>query len=101
VSEVRVKGGTHSKILGVLATKYDSRTTLSEDMTAEIEALSVPLLHTKIRISVDIIRAQAKRVPVSMYDPNCHAALDYNDLAEELLPAKVIPIRQRKRQTAS
>jgi len=101
IDNVRMRYNPDLKILGVLATKYDSRTSLSEDMTAEIEALNVPLLNTKIRISVDIIRAQAKRVPVSMYDANCHAALDYNALAEELLPAKVIPMRQRKRQTAS
>jgi len=101
IDNVRMRYNPDLKILGVLATKYDSRTSLSEDMTAEIAALNVPLLNTRIRISVDIIRAQAKRVPVSMYDANCHAAVDYNSLAEELLPAKVIPMRQRKRQTAS
>jgi chromosome partitioning protein len=101
IGEIRTHYNPDLKILGVLATKYDARTKLSEDMLSELHTYNLPLFRTKIRISVDIIRSQAARKPVSIYAPNCHAAEDYNALAEEILPAKVIPLQQRRRRIAS
>jgi len=101
IQEIQTHYNPDLKILGVLATKYDSRTSLSEEMMTELRTYNLPLFNTKIRISVDIIRSQAARQPVSIYAPSCHAAIDYNELAEEILPAKVIPLRQRKRQAAN
>jgi hypothetical protein len=40
------------------------------------------------------------RTPVSIYAEQSHGAADYNALAAEILPAKVIPIRQRKKRAA-
>jgi hypothetical protein len=59
------------------------------------------MFKTKIRISVDIIRAQAARRPVSIFSPTSHGAIDYNALADELLPAKVISLTRHRRATAS
>jgi chromosome partitioning protein len=88
------------QILGVLATKYDSRTTLSDNTIKAIEGKKLPLFKTKIRISVDIIRAQMERLPVNLYATDSHAAADYAALAEEILPAKVIPLRATRRQAS-
>ena len=87
--------------LGVLATKYDSRTTLSENTIRAIEEQNIPLFNTKIRISVDIIRAQMERLPVNLYATDSHAAADYAALAEEILPAKVISLRSARRQISA
>jgi len=89
------------QILGVLATKYDSRTTLSDNTIKAIEGKKLPLFKTKIRISVDIIRAQMERLPVNLYATDSHAAADYAALAEEILPAKVIPLRSPRRQASA
>ena len=100
IDDIRNTYNPELKIAGVLATKYDPRTTLSETTVSEIRAQRLPMFDTKIRISVDIIRSQMARVPVSIYATESHGAEDYNALAAEMLPGKVIPLRQRKRRTA-
>ena len=100
IKDIRNAYNPDLKIAGVLATKYDPRTTLSETTVSEIRTQRLPMFDTKIRISVDIIRSQMARVPVSIYAKESHGAEDYNALAAEMLPAKVIPLRQRRRRTA-
>jgi len=99
INDIRTHYNPDLKILGVLGTKYDVRTTLSDDTMAEIERHKLPVFKTKIRISVDIIRAQAARKPVGHFAPSSHGAIDYNALADELLPAKVIALHRRNRAT--
>jgi chromosome partitioning protein len=100
IDDIRNTYNPDLKIAGVLATKYDPRTTLSETTVSEIEAQGLPVFNTKIRISVDIIRSQMARTPVGIYAEDSHGAEDYNALAYEILPAKVIPLRQRQRRVA-
>jgi len=100
IDDVRNAYNPELKISGVLATKYDPRTTLSETTVSEINTQGLPIFQTKIRISVDIIRSQMARAPVSIYAAESHGAIDYNSLAEEILPAKIIPLRQRRRKAA-
>jgi cellulose biosynthesis protein BcsQ len=83
-----------------LLTKYDSRTTLSSNTEDAIREQGLPLFKTKVRICVDIIRSQLARLPVNIYAPESNAADDYAALADELLPAKVISIRQQRRKIA-
>ena len=101
INDIRTHYNPDLKILGVLGTKYDVRTTLSEDTIAEIQGHNLPMFKTKIRISVDIIRAQAARKPVGIFAPTSHGAIDYNALADELLPAKIISLTRHRRATAS
>lgn len=101
IKQVRSAYNPELNILGVLATKYDSRTTLSENTIRAIEEANLPLFKTRIRISVDIIRAQMERLPVNLYATESHAASDYAALAEEILPAKVIPLRSPRRQASA
>jgi chromosome partitioning protein len=100
IDDIRNAYNPALRISGVLATKYDARTTLSATTVGEIREQGLPIFQTKIRISVDIIRSQMARMPVSIYAGQSHGAADYNALAAELLPAKVIPIRQRKKRAA-
>ena len=101
INDIRMHYNPDLKILGVLGTKYDVRTTLSEDTIAEIQGHNLPMFKTKIRISVDIIRAQAARKPVGIFAPTSHGAIDYNALADELLPARIISLTRHRRATAS
>ena len=101
IEQVKHAYNPELQILGVLATKYDSRTTLSDNTIKAIEGKKLPLFKTKIRISVDIIRAQMERLPVNLYATDSHAAADYAALAEEILPAKVIPLRATRRQASA
>src|SRR5438477_220723 len=81
IEDIRNAYNPELKIAGVLATKYDPRTTLSETTVSEIQAQKLPIFDTKIRISVDIIRSQMARVPVSIHAADSHGAADFNALA--------------------
>jgi chromosome partitioning protein len=100
IEELKETYNPELRMTGVLLTKYDNRTTLSSNTLDSIEEQGLPVFRTKIRICVDIIRAQIARLPVNLYAPDSHAAEDYAALAEELLPAKVIPLRQARRKVA-
>jgi chromosome partitioning protein len=76
------------RLLGILVTKYDARTTLSSNTLASIREEHLPLLAPPIRVCVEVIRAQMERAPVSIVSPDSSAAADYEALAETLLPAR-------------
>jgi chromosome partitioning protein len=76
------------RLLGILVTKYDARTTLSSNTVASIQEEHLPLLSPPIRVCVEVIRAQMERAPVSIVSPDSSAAADYEALAETLLPAR-------------
>src|SRR2546427_1636515 len=86
--------------------KFDIRTTLSLTTQEAIREEGLPLLEPPIRVCVEIIRAQMERVPVSMLAPESSAAVDYEALAENLVPtrirratkprsSKVVPLRRQ------
>ena len=101
IDGIRAKDNPELKVLGILPTKYDGRTTLSDNTITAIQKQNLPIFHTRIRISVDIIRAQMERLPVVFYAEHSNAAQDYMALANEILPAKVISMRSRHRATQS
>jgi chromosome partitioning protein len=76
------------RLLGILVTKYDARTTLSSNTLASIQEENLPLLAPPIRVCVEVIRAQMERAPVSIVSPDSSAAADYEALAETLLPVR-------------
>jgi chromosome partitioning protein len=76
------------RLLGILVTKYDARTTLSRNTLASIREENLPLLAPPIRVCVEVIRAQMERAPVSIVSPDSSAAADYEALAETLLPVR-------------
>jgi chromosome partitioning protein len=100
IEGIQAKENPDLKVLGILPTKYDGRTTLSDSTIAAIEKQGLPIFKTRIRISVDIIRAQMERLPVMFYAEHSNAAQDYIALANEIMPAKVIPLRTRQRKAA-
>jgi|SRR5215831_15116315 len=85
-----------NSLLGILITKFDIRTTLSTTTQEAIREEGLPLLEPPIRVCVEIIRAQMERVPVSMLAPDSSAAVDYEALAENLLPTRIRRVTKQR-----
>ncbi len=106
IEQVQNAYNEHLNLLGILVTKFDARTTLSNDTLNGISAQKLPLMQPPIRVCVEIIRAQMERIPIAIYDPDSTAAQDYEAVAETLLPSqqrkrkstpKVVNLRSRQR----
>lgn len=75
----------HLKLLGVLATMYDRRTSLSSQVYAEIEKYFKKLtFKTKIPRNVRVAEAPSHGVPIGAYDKFSKGAKAYKDLAKEV-----------------
>jgi chromosome partitioning protein len=86
VEQIRQTVNPALRLAGVLATKYDSRTTLSGQTVETIQSMGLPMFAHPIRVSVDIIRAQIARKPISGFAPGSSADQDYHALAQALCP---------------
>lgn len=107
INTIKEKFNPGLRIRGILLTKFDSRTTLSQDVEAVLRR-SFPdeTLQTKIRINVDLVRAQIERKSIFASAPDSTGAKDYEDFMRELLSEefgtraesvkKVIPLSQRR-----
>ena len=73
------------KLLGVLATMYDKRTSLSSQVYAEIEKYFKQLtFKTKIPRNVRVAEAPSHGVPVGAYDKFSKGAKAYKDFTKEV-----------------
>lgn len=71
---------------GIIATKYDARTNLSNDILNTLkENFKEGVLKTKIRINTSLAEAPAYKQSIFEYKPNSNGAEDYMALAEEIL----------------
>ena len=77
------------KILGILLTRYSSRSILSRDIADVIEqtaqSLRTRLFKTTIRENIAIKEAQAKQQNIFSYAPKSNAAADYQAFTEEIM----------------
>ena len=74
------------KVEGILLTRVDSRTKLSENFRKEIkESYSYRVFETEIHQSSIIVKSQTNGLPVSMYDPKCKSAQEYRSVTDEIL----------------
>jgi len=77
------------KVMGILLTRYQSRSIISREVAEMIEesakALDTKLYNAKIRENTAIKEAQARRSSIFDYAPKSNAAADYNDLLDEIL----------------
>lgn len=79
------------KVDGILLTRVDSRTKLSESFRKEIkENYSYKVFETEIHQSSIIVKSQTNGLPVSLYDPKCKSTQEYRSVTEELLSNKSI-----------
>ena len=76
------------KVEGILLTRVDSRTKLSENFRKEIkESYSYKVFETEIHQSIIIVKSQTNGLPVSMYDPKCKSTKEYRSVTDEILNA--------------
>lgn len=84
IARVQMYYNPHLKILGVLLTKYRN-TKYADGVITHLAQMGVPLLHTAIRYTVRVSEAKSAHLPLRSYKQNCTAALDYADLAREIV----------------
>lgn len=92
------------KVEGILLTRVDSRTKLSESFRKEIkEIYPYKVFDTEIHQSSIIVKSQSNGLPVSMYDPRCKSTKEYRSVTNEILNIgitkkvnNVTPIRSKK-----
>ena len=82
---VKKKMNPDLKLLGVLATMYDKRTTLSVEVLAEVKKyFKDKVFETTIPRNVRVAEAPSHGVPVGEYDKFSKGAKAYKDLAREV-----------------
>ena len=74
------------KLLGVLATMYDRRTTLSSEVLAEVKKyFKDKVFETTIPRNVRLAEAPSHGIPIGQYDRFSKGAKAYKALAEEVM----------------
>ncbi|MBR3324352.1 ParA family protein [Candidatus Saccharibacteria bacterium] len=82
---VKKQANPHLKLLGVLATMYDKRTSLSTQVLAEIKKYFKDLtFKTTIPRNVRIAEAPSHGAPVGDYDKFCRGAKAYKEFSREV-----------------
>jgi len=100
INQVREHFNPELEIAGILLTKFDSRTKLSEQVE-EVLRRGFPekAFRTVIKVNVELIRAQIEKKSIFAVDPDSTGAKDYESLIDEILhreqSTKVIPILRR------
>jgi chromosome partitioning protein len=76
------------KLGGVLVTMFDTRTNVSKEVVDRLRAdprTDSALFQTVVRQNIKIAESQSVGVPVIHYDPTCHGAVAYRELAQEVI----------------
>ena len=86
VNEIKKHINPRLKLLGVLATMYDKRTTLSSQVLAEVKRyFKDRVFDTTIPRNVRLAEAPSHGVPIGQYDRFSKGAKAYKSLADEVL----------------
>lgn len=86
IEKVRSRPNPNLELLGVLVTLVDKRTTLSKDVEAHIRDVFGPkAFETTISRSVRLEESPAHKEPIYSFAPNSSGAVEYMNLAEEVL----------------
>lgn len=94
VTKVRKYCNPKLKIGGILLTRFNNRTILSNEIkgTAELIAqdLEIVLFETKIRTSIALSEAQSMQKNMLAYNKRANAVQDYQDFVEELFTRGIL-----------
>jgi chromosome partitioning protein len=86
INLVKRRLNPHLRITGVVACMYDSRTNLSKDVIDRInQYFGDKLFTTHIRQNVKLAEAPSFGQPIVLYAPRSYGAIDYTNLAQELI----------------
>jgi chromosome partitioning protein len=73
-------------IMGILLTKYDSRTKMSKRILDQLKGkIGAMVFDTIIKVNIKISEAQYENKPVDHYEKNCSGTENYRELVEEVL----------------
>ncbi len=86
VDTIRERLNFELRILGILATLFDTRTRISHQMLARIrdyfkDMVFKTVIHTNVKLS----EAPLYKKPITLYEPNSRGARDYLSLTEEVI----------------
>jgi chromosome partitioning protein len=97
---VRAALNPHLTIRGVVITMYDGRTSLAEQVVAEVRKhFPGQVFKSLIPRSVRLAEAPSYGLPISAYAPSSAGALAYKALAEELLAGDAAGLNHEDTQT--
>lgn len=89
IRAIRKRQNPDMTIAGLLLTKYNGRANLSREVRASLEEaasqMNTKVFGTAIRECIKVKEAQARKLTLISYAPNCTACEDYISLADELL----------------
>lgn len=89
IKEVKKSYNPSLVIEGILLTQYNSRATLTAEMTDILndtaEKIGTKVFNTRIRVNQKVKDAQALQQNLYKYAPGCHATEDYTALIKELI----------------
>ena len=86
IDKIKRRVNPNLQILGVLLTIYDGRTVLSRDIFAQIQnTFGSKVFKTIIHKNIRLEEAPAYKESIFTYDPSSRGALEYYQLAEEVL----------------
>jgi chromosome partitioning protein len=89
ISAVKEYSNPSLKVMGILLTRYTSRTIISREVADMINETAkhfqTKLYKTKIRECTAIKESQIKQTDIFKYAPNSNAAIDYKNLANEII----------------
>jgi chromosome partitioning protein len=86
LDKVRLRANTDLKILGVVITMFDKRTTLSKDVELQIRKLfGKQAFDTVISKSVRLEESPAHKESIFTYSPRSSGAVEYKKLCSEVL----------------
>jgi len=92
ISAVKEHCNPSLRIMGILLTRYNSRTIISRDVADMIESTAKQfqskLYKTKIRECTALKESQIKQTDIFKYAQNSNAAIDYISLADEIIKEK-------------
>ena len=93
IETVRKYCNNSLKILGIILTRYNSRTIISREVTEMLEQmarqLNTKLYRIKIRECTAIKEAQVMRKSIFEYAPKSNASSDYKALVEEIIKEEI------------
>lgn len=88
IAAIKAEINTGIEIIGIVPTFYDARTRVSQQVLAQLREdnrYRGQVFDTVVRINTTIAESAAVGKPVVFYRQGSYGAIDYNDLADELM----------------
>jgi chromosome partitioning protein len=86
IDQIKQKLNPSLSLMGVLASKFDKRTTLSDQVLETLKNnFKDTFFKTTIRINIDLVRAQIANESIFRFNPKSSGAQDFMCLSEEII----------------